>query len=106
MTSQTWRRSGSAFAITFALVAALLLVGYPGRGNAESESVPTPAATASVPEPSAAAKLPSSKNSASNPTTGVDQQTATGIEDTVTDAETLLQELNQDFQQDEAETSP
>jgi|tagenome__1003787_1003787.scaffolds.fasta_scaffold20757462_3 hypothetical protein len=90
-----------ALALGLALVAALALTGC---SKPAAEPRPPIASSAAQEGSGTATTAPASarpKASAS----GVDPQAAASIENSVSDAESLLRELNQDFQQDAAETS-
>ena len=91
--------SAPALAAGLALLAAVLLTGCADRATPVSDTSPT-ASSASGPTPSAASGAASG---ASNGSVGVDPKAAGSIEDSVDQAESLLKELDQDFQGDAAD---
>src|SRR4051794_40392610 len=91
-----------ALVLGFALVAALALTGC-SNPAAPAEPRPPSASSAAQEGSGTATTAPGSTRPKAS-ATGVDPQAAASIESSVSDAESLLRELNQDFQQDAAET--
>jgi hypothetical protein len=98
----------AALAVSFALMTVLLLAGCAGSAD------PASPATAGTPSTGTSAAQEGSGTTGSEATAspastadagpGLDPEAAASIEDSVADAEQLLKELDQDFQQDDAAT--
>jgi hypothetical protein len=86
----------TALAVSFTLMVALVLAGC---SDPAGSTAGTPIGTSAAPE--------GSGTTTPDPTdpgnTGLDQEAAASIESTVSEAESLLAELDQEFQQDAAE---
>jgi outer membrane murein-binding lipoprotein Lpp len=113
------RRLAPALAVSFALMAVLILAGCGPATPVDETSSSVDETSSSVDETSSpvgtsaaqegsgttATESDSTARAEVDASTGLDQEAAAAIENSVSEAESLLQDLDSEFQQDAAETN-